>query len=359
MKIVCLIDSLGSGGAQRQIVELAKGFKAKGHDVEIVIYHNNLFYKDDLEQNNIKIKLIQSNNYLTRIINIRKYIRKVKPNVVLSFLQVPSFIATLSGFPNRKWKLIVGERNADPKILSSFIQKFYRYFHLFPDYIVGKSHANIELVKKINPLINYSKLKVIYNIVNNTDLLTKEDSLNSILRITIAGRYEYQKNYIGLIEALHILPNHYKDKLQIECFGHIDSTNSYLKECLRKIDEYNLSKIICFNNATKYIINEYEKSDFIALFSFYEGFPNVIGEAMSLGKPIIVSNVSDIPYLIKDEINGFICDPNDKESIKNVLIKAINSNDAIRKVMGGNNKKLVKELFNNETIIKNYLNLFK
>lgn len=359
MKIVCLIDSLGSGGAQRQIVELAKGFKAKGHDVEIVIYHNNLFYKEDLDSNNIKIKLIQSKNYLTRIINIRKYIRRVKPNVVLSFLQVPSFIATLSGFPFRKWKLIVGERNADPAILNSRVQKFYRYFHVLADYVVGNSQANIELVKKINPLINSSRLKVIYNIVNNTDILIKNDSINSILRITIAGRYEYQKNYIGLIEALNILPKHYKEKIKIECFGHLDTNNSYLKECLRKVDEYNLNNIISFNNETKHIGVEYDKSDFVALFSHYEGFPNVIGEAMSLGKPVIVSNVSDIPYLIKDEINGFICDPSNKESIKNVLIKAINSNDEIRKVMGENNKKLVKELFNNETIINNYLNLFK
>lgn len=359
MKIICLIDSLGSGGAQRQIVVLAKGFKAEGHNVEIVIYHNNLFYKDDLEDNNIKIKLIQSNNYLSRIINIRKYIRKVKPNVVLSFLQVPSFIATLSGFPNRKWKLIVGERNADPKISSSFRQKFYRYFHLFPDFIVGNSMANIELVKKINPFITPSKLKVIYNIVNSEDTIVKKENLNSKLRITVAGRYEYQKNYLGLIEALHILPNNYKEDIKIECFGHIESNNSYLKECFNKIDEYKLNNIICLNDATKHIHLEYEKSDFIALFSFYEGFPNAIGEAMSLEKPVIVSNVSDIPNLIKDGINGFICDPMNIESIKNTLIKAINSTILLRNEMGRNNKLLVDKSFNKKVIIKKYLELFK
>lgn len=33
MKILCVIDSLGSGGAQRQLVSLAKGFKEKGNEV--------------------------------------------------------------------------------------------------------------------------------------------------------------------------------------------------------------------------------------------------------------------------------------------------------------------------------------
>ena len=38
MKILCVIDSLGSGGAQRQIVNLACGLKKKGHDVDVFVY---------------------------------------------------------------------------------------------------------------------------------------------------------------------------------------------------------------------------------------------------------------------------------------------------------------------------------
>ena len=50
-KILCLIDSLGAGGAQRQMVGLATFLKEKGYDVVVAIYHKDngeLFYADNL-----------------------------------------------------------------------------------------------------------------------------------------------------------------------------------------------------------------------------------------------------------------------------------------------------------------------
>lgn len=40
MKILCVIDCLGSGGAQRQLVNLATAFKEKGHEVSFLVYHS-------------------------------------------------------------------------------------------------------------------------------------------------------------------------------------------------------------------------------------------------------------------------------------------------------------------------------
>ena len=51
MKILCVIDSLGSGGAQRQMVNLARGFKSKGYDVEMLIYYPQLnFFRPEVEK---------------------------------------------------------------------------------------------------------------------------------------------------------------------------------------------------------------------------------------------------------------------------------------------------------------------
>ena len=49
MKILCVIDSLGSGGAQRQLVQLAIGLKNKGVDVSFLMYHNIHFFKSELD----------------------------------------------------------------------------------------------------------------------------------------------------------------------------------------------------------------------------------------------------------------------------------------------------------------------
>ena len=52
-KILCVIDSLGAGGAQRQMVGLATMLKEKGYSVKVLIYHNSLFYADVLKVSNV------------------------------------------------------------------------------------------------------------------------------------------------------------------------------------------------------------------------------------------------------------------------------------------------------------------
>src|SRR5690554_3568898 len=166
MKILCIIDMLGSGGAQRQLVNLAIGFKERGHTVSFLVYHHHDFYVDILKQNNIPIHEILESNYLKRLIKMRKFIRHGKFNAVLSFLQASNFISEISGLPKRKWKLVVGERSANPAIFKSIKLRLFRWFHLLADHIVANSHENLRMVRKINPLLKIDKCHVIYNTVN-------------------------------------------------------------------------------------------------------------------------------------------------------------------------------------------------
>lgn len=161
MKILCVIDCLGSGGAQRQLIELAKGFKEKGDDISFLVYHKENFFQNFLEEAGIPIKEIIEPNYLRRLHKMRKFIRKGKFDIVLSFLEAANFICEISSLPTRTWKLIVGERSANPAILKSFKLRFYRWFHFLADYVVANSFENLKMVKKINPLLSTRKCKVI------------------------------------------------------------------------------------------------------------------------------------------------------------------------------------------------------
>lgn len=116
MNILCVIDTLGAGGAQRQIVELAKGFVRRGHDVEFLTYYPIPFFNSVLESEGIHIFCIEESNYLMRLLKMRRFIRGRKYDAVLSFLEGANFICQVAGFPTRKWKLVVGERSANPEI---------------------------------------------------------------------------------------------------------------------------------------------------------------------------------------------------------------------------------------------------
>lgn len=356
MKILLFIDSLNSGGAQRQMVNLAIGFKEKGHEVLVMNYHELNFFKELLDKHDIPTKTIIEKNYIKRLFKIRKAIRLENPDAVLSFLSAGNFIATFAGFPKRNWRLVVGERNAKPDILKSMKLIFFIFFHLFTDYVVANSYTNLNLIKKANPFLKKEKLKVIYNIINVERKESINYKSNSFTKIVIAARYHPQKNLEGLINAVSSLPKAYLDKIKIEWYGSISEDNSYYQSNLLLIKKNNLESIIHLYDRTPEIFEKYATADFVGLFSHYEGFPNVICEAMALGKPIICTMVSDIPLFLKDSFNGFLC-KSDSESIKASLIKAIDSSEVLRAKFGKNNKKLIKQNFEKSQIINQYLNI--
>lgn len=358
MKILCVIDSLGSGGAQRQLVELALGFKEKGHEVAFLTYHPLNFFKPVLDEAQIPVTIIEEANYLKRLLKMRRFIRRYEADTVLSFLAAANFISTLAGFPTKKWKLILGERSANPNVLTNKRLRFYRRFHSYADFVVANSNANIEIVKQVNSSLKDERLRVIYNIVNVPEKVISS-STDGKIRIVVAASYRPVKNLDGLIQALENLPEDYKNKLEINWFGDISEENSYYQENKSKIESLGLTSILKLNNETQEIFEEFAKADFVGLFSHYEGFPNTISEAMVHGKPVIVTKVSDVPLFVKENENGFLADSTDFESLKDALKKAIDSSQELRAEMGEKNQEVAQTYFNRENIVSSYLKLMK
>jgi glycosyltransferase involved in cell wall biosynthesis len=364
MKILCVIDSLGSGGAQRQLVELALGFKEQGHEVSFLVYHQLNFYKKILVENNILVFEIIEPNYLKRLLKMRKFIRGGGYDAVLSFLEAANFISELAGLPRRKWKLIVGERSANPNILKSLKLRAFRWFHLFADYVVANSYENMRMVRKINLLLPKRKCKVIYNMIDLEKWQPAADYTprkEGKFRLVIAASHQYLKNLNGLVEAVNLLAEKEKDHLIIEWYGDKIKEpffdNSF-PEGLLKIKKYELDNIIKFSPAIKSINEKIQYADAIGLFSFYEGLPNAVCEGMALGKPVIISNVSDNASLIIENKGGFLFNPKEPESIAGAIRKLINlSNEELVK-FGNFNRKRATELFNKTAIVNEYLKTF-
>lgn len=362
MKILCVIDSLGSGGAQRQLVELGLGFKENGHTVSFLVYYNIPFYNQILENAGIIIICIQEPNYIKRILKMRHFIRHGKYDSVLSFLEGANFICEIAGIPFRKWKLVVGERSSNPEIVKSAKLRFYRWFHIFADYIVANSYSNLQLVRSVNFLLRESKCKVIYNIVDfdrwkSLDKYSRNK--NDKLKIVVGANHTYPKNSIGLIDALALMKKEEQDKISIEWYGD-RLTKPYFDNSiitsLEKIKTYGLESVISFYPVTTDILSKIRESDAVGLFSLYEGLPNIVCEGMACGKPVICSDVSDVPNLLSHERN-LLCDPSNPESIKKAIIYLINLSDDQLIQIGSKNEKIAKEVFNRRENISYYLKL--
>lgn len=357
MNILCVIDCLGAGGAQRQLVELALGFKEKGHDVSFLTYHHVPYYHPVLEKNGIKITCISKPSYVVRLCAMRQFIRSERFDAVISFLEAPNIICEAAGLPFRKWKLVVGERSADPNIATSVRLILYRWLHIFADYIVANSYANMNIIHQISPLLPKSKCAVIYNAVDFNRWSPSPEyrpRKNGILKLVVASTHRYLKNLDGLVEALHLLSDRERSGMSIEWYGQeIDSSYA---DAQQKIREYKLEGVLSFYPATHEITRTMQEADVICLFSHYEGMPNAVCEGMACSKPVICSAVSDVPDLLSNDTN-LLCDPTDPGSIARALRYVLRLSDAELQRIGEQNKKRAEEYFGREKILSQYLEL--
>ncbi len=357
MKVLCVIDSLGPGGAQRQLVGLALGFQEKGLNVTFLTYHHLPFYNSILENSGISINCIQENNYLRRLIKMRRFIYGGKFDAVLAFLEAPCFICEVAGFPFRSWKLVVGERSANPAIMESIKLKAYRGFHLLADYVVANSYANMRLVKQINPMLRVSRCKVLYNSIDFETWKPDENYVlckNRKLKLIVAAEHRHEKNLRGLLAALLLLNETERSRLNIEWYG--DEVDTSLQEAKKIVETNHLDNVISFFPASIEIIRKTQQADVVCLFSFYEGLPNTVCEGMACGKPIISSAVSDLPELLKHQ-NKLLCNPSDPRSIRDAILLVLNSSNKELIKIGRQNRIVAENNFNKETIITQYLRL--
>src|SRR6266705_2953305 len=96
MRILYFIDCLGSGGAQRQLVTMAKGFQRRGHEVRFLIYRPGGHFLPELEAAKIPCVCIPKTGHLRRICEVRRVLRQGWQEVVLAFLEGPTLYAELA-----------------------------------------------------------------------------------------------------------------------------------------------------------------------------------------------------------------------------------------------------------------------
>lgn len=360
MRILCFIDSLGSGGAQRQIATLAAGLKSRGHEIRFLVYREDNHFLHLLQEVGIPCCMIPALSYLKRIMTVRSVIREGWQDVVLAFLEAPSFYAEIAGIPKRRWGLIVGERLADPSI-KKVAGWWLRQFHRFADTVVSNSHTNRIMLEVLFPFLR-SKLCTIYNTVDFKLFRPAPYNAHEVVcrsarefRIVVVASYQEKKNMINLAKALHhIKYAHSQQPIVVHWFGAMPTGPAAFKDVERFLAENDLCTSFFLHTATKDIAKEYSLADAVGLFSFYEGLPNVVCEGMASGKPILMSNVCDAGNLVQDGKNGFLCDPDSPVDIADKILRMAELSEEERKNMGMESRLLAEYLFSEDVIVDHY-----
>lgn len=338
---------------ERVMSELASYFASNNTqmDVHLVLYgitreifytipENIIVHRPAFKFNN-KIRFISS---LRTVIFLRTIVKKISPRAILSFGEYwNSFV--LIAFCLLKYPIYVSDRCQPDKNLG-FFHNFLRK-KLYPN--AAGIIAQTEKAKDI-----YSKLQLNNNIRvigNPIRIIHQNKKIKKENIVLTVGRLIKTKHHDLLINIFLSVPK--PDwKLVIVGYDHLKQNISA-----------QLRKLIFDNNAQERIILEgkqsdielyYLKSRIFAFTSSSEGFPNVIGEAMSAGLPVIAFDcVAGPSEMIEDKENGFLVPLFDIEMFRNRLMMLM-ENDDLRNRIGMTAQKDIRK-YSADVIGRDYL----
>lgn len=340
-----LVESLGSGGAERQMCLLAIEMKRRGHDVQLVTYFPDNFYAPLLENSGVNHTFLGGDGTLQWLPRIRRFLRTNHQDVVLAFLESCSSYAELAALPYRRWGLVVSERSA----FQRFPKGSYRlrkWFHLLADAVTTNSHTNRLMLEAMIPLLR-SRIVTIYNAVDLDKFRPGSPVYNAgQVRLVTAARFNEQKNVLRAIEAIDLVRQRSKDvSVLVDWFGRAEDDPLLWRKCRDLIKQKKLQDRFRLHDPTQDILSQYQQADAVLLPSLYEGIPNTVCEAMACGKPILMSAVCDAGNLVKDGENGFLFSPDDPSDIAEAICKFASLTLAERQRMGEKSRKMAEEYF--------------
>ena len=223
------------------------------------------------------------------------------------------------------------------------IKKLWASKSRSPITVIPCTSIGLDDLSRIEELINKkSQLRREYNIP--TDKLV----------FTYVGRLEINKGILELIKAFNIISNNHNNSILL-VVG--DGT---ISDDVKKISADNAFIKILGHKDHKEILEIDTLSDFFCLFSYSEGLPLAVQEAMSTFNPILCSNAGGIPDLVRKN-NGKLIDVKDigTKSILNTLDWAFGLSSVERKTLSQNSYKRIKDLFLNESSFNKYHKLYE
>ena len=348
-KIIFVAQSLRRGGAERVVSLLSQEFERIGYDVKIILFQNEIEYEFGGEI--IDISTPASNNYFVKIIRLlqrvkrlKKIFKKEKPDYIFSFMESCNFASILTGE-----NVIVSIHN-NPLQKQNWYQKFlikqlYKFSNVLKVITVSRGIERI-----LNEYFNIKNTKTIYNPV----YFKEQSGNNGLLKynnfILSVGRLHYQKNYELLILAFSKTKTLNYTSLLIAGEGNMRKELEKLIKNLKLEDKVILLGQV--DNVSDYYIN----ANLYILSSRFEGFGNVIAEALYFELPVIAT---DCPFgpkeIIKNGENGLLVENENQEALTKAIDK-LYFNDELKKKLRNNAKKSIEHL-KLENIAKEWLKL--
>ena len=293
---ICFFTStMGDGGAQRTIANLATGFSELGYDVDLLLLHRCGPYLRDLPHQ-IRVIELPADRARNAVVPLVQYLRETVPDVFFSTMEYLNVVSLISAFiSNTDTRIAI--RTANIRSLPRDNSAPAQIQHLLAKALYRQADHHIALSRDARTdMMNVyglskSSIDVIHNPVRVSHIQSRAESPveldfvdpDSQLLISV-GRLSKQKDYPTLLHACKDISEHRDIELIILGKGSLRS------ELTELAADLNIDDIVHFLG---FVDNPYAymaKADAFVLSSRWEGFGHVLVESMSCGTPVVATS---------------------------------------------------------------------
>lgn len=357
----------GKGGTLEYLKSLLPLFDKDKYDI-VVICHDDIFCElQKLGFNVVCIKMkraISPINDIKALLEISKYLKTHKVDLVHAHSSKAGFLGRLAA----KWNKIPciynphgWSFNIRTNIIKKNIYKLLeRIASNWADKIVAISESEYQSALK-EKICSPKKLILIENGIDlkkynpeTSYSFKKELGINEECKIVgMSARLTRQKDPITFIDIAKRVTEEYQ-----ACKFILVGDGELREQVENRIKQYNLEDktvLTGWTNCPEKYINIF---DIGVLTSLWEGFGLSLAEYMACGKPIVASGVDGIPFVVRDRVDGFLCNPANISEFSNCILNLL-KDDALYSQIAEAAAKRAKEKYDIIRVAKQHEKLYK
>jgi len=371
IKIVHIIATLNVGGTEMMLYKLLPRMRKDRFENIVIALKEKGKLSEDFESQNIMVYNVGGMGGISRILALirsLKILREINPDIIQGWLVHGNLVAQIASFflPYRLstlWNIrYTALPRGETKRSLLFIIKLLSILSFLPQKIVFNSKAGADdhcrmgyRSDKSCIIPNGFDTKLFSPSWKNRSCVRSELNISEEdVLIGLIGRFDPLKDHSCFLKAGAMLLSRKRGIFFLLAGREVDWQNRHLKQFIEKLG---MSEKVFLLGERRDVHRIAAAFDIAACSSVAEGFPNVIGEAMSCGIPCVVTDVGDTAWLVGD--SGMVVPPRNHVALCEAWLKLIEMGSEKRRVLGEKARKRIEDHFSIQMIVKKYEQLYE
>jgi glycosyltransferase involved in cell wall biosynthesis len=350
MRIVLSNSSFKWGGVHRITEQLAQGLEKRGHEVTILCRPRSAL-EDRLRGRFTTLSIARGMDFSPlAVLRIRAALRRVRAQAVITLMDKD---LRLTGVAARWLGLPVIARRANDKPIKPGTTARFIYGRIATHHIANSVATRDTLLQSL-PWLPADRISVIYNGVDYDAISRATPAQLPIVRggniVGFIGRIEERKGIRDLLDAWPQVAAAVPDaELIIVGRGPLD------EEVHRRSDAVPRAVFLSYREDIGAVL---QRCAVVAVPSHWEGFGLVAAEALAAGKPVVASNASSLPEIVRDEQEGLLIAPRDSNALAGAIVRLL-QDEGLRTRLGAQGALRARTMFSSERMIDEYEQLLE